>query len=96
VTTYDSIRHLLQQALDEIRSHLDGGLVPGDDREVVERFCDDLDRLVGRLDPVRLPGSATSTLGTDLYELMQRCQGPLERYRRFFEDAISVTKTESS
>jgi hypothetical protein len=95
VTTYDSIRHLLKQARDEASDQLEAGSVPEGDRETVQGFHDDVNRLVERMDPAHRATSGTGTLGRDLFALMQRCRGPLERYRRFLEDAISVTKTET-
>lgn len=95
MTTYDSIRHLLKQARDEASDQLEAGSVPADDREAVQGFRDDVGRLVERMDPALPATSGTGTLGRDLFELMQRCRGPLERYRRFLEDAVSVTKTET-
>lgn len=95
MTTYDSIRHLLKQARDETTNQIEAGKIPDDDREVVLAFRDDVGRLVERMDPTRLSGPETGTLGRDLFDLMRRCQGPLEQYRHFLEDAISVTKTET-
>ena len=94
MTTHDSIRHLLKQAHDEANSQLEAGKVPENNRDAVQAFRDDLGRLVERMDPVRLSAPDGATLGRDLFELMRRCQGPLQHYRHFFEDAISVTKTE--
>ena len=95
MTTYDSIRHLLKQARDEASHQLEAGSVPENDRGAVQGFRDDVGRLVERMDPAHLSAPDTGTLGRDLFELMQRCRGPLEQYRRFLEDAISVTKTET-
>ncbi len=95
MTTYDSIRHLLKQARDEANKDIEAGQISDDDREDVLAFRDDVGRLVEMMDPARVSGSETATLGRDLFELMRRCRGPLEQYRRFLEDAISVTKTET-
>jgi hypothetical protein len=94
VTTYDSIRHLLKQAQDEASHQLEAGNVPESDREVVQGFHDDVGRLAERMNLAHGSAPGTGTLGRDLFALMQRCRGPLEQYRRFLEDAISVTKTE--
>ncbi len=92
MTTYDSIRHLLKQARDEADVQLAAGKVGVKDREAVQAFRDELGRLIEKMDPA---GPGAGRLGHRLFELMQRCEGPLRPYRRFLEDALSVTGTET-
>jgi len=94
VTRYESIRHLLKQAIDTIDA--DKGLTnEGDAADTIAKFRDRVQAMLTQLDSPGGQDVDTEQVARELFGLLRDCTGPLIALRPVFEDMVSVTKTVS-
>ena len=92
MTRYDSVRHLLKQAVDAIDA--DNNLPKeGADAETIAGFRERAQATLTRLDSPGGHGVETQEVAGELFGLLRDCTGPLLAIRPIFEDMVSVTKT---
>lgn len=91
MTRYDSIQHLLKQALDAMDK--DGGLAAGpDDAETITAYRERVHNILKQLDS-KTGGVDSQQLAADVFALLRDSTGPLAPLKPLLEDVVSVTKT---
>lgn len=89
----DAIRHLLKQALAETERYLNVAAVETGDRDAVRSFQADLQKLITRLENTHLHVVDDAEVGREVFALYRHCNGPLERFRGFLQDALACIET---
>lgn len=94
MTRYESIRHLLKQAIDTIDA--DKGLAgEGDAANTIARFRERVQAMRAKLDSPRGQDVENEEVAREVFGLLRDRTGPLIALRPLFEDVVSVTKTVS-
>ncbi len=92
MTRYESIRHLLKQAIDSIDAG-EGLAKEGDAADTIARFRERVQAMRAKLDSSSGKDVETEEVARELFGLLRDCTGPLIALRPVFEDVVSVTKT---
>jgi len=92
MATHESIALILTQVTRSGKQSIDKGDVSGEDLAALRAFTSDVENLIVRLRK-QAPVVNGATLFKDLMDLHRRCTGPLQRFRGWIEDALSVVET---
>ena len=92
MATYESIAHILTQVTAAGNQPVDRGDVSGEDLDALRSFTNDVQDLITRLRK-QAPVVDNASLFKDLMDLHRRCTGPLQSFRGWIEDALSVVET---
>jgi hypothetical protein len=92
MATYESIAHILTQVTTAGKQSIGNGNVSDDDLDALRSFLSDVENLITRLRE-QVPAVDNAALFKDLMELHRRCTGPLQPFRGWIEDALSVVET---
>ncbi len=94
MTHYESIRHLLKQAINTLDA--DTRMAKeGADADTIAGFRERVQAMLTRFDSPGGREVETQEVAVELFGLLRDCTGPLLALRPLFEDMVSVTKTVS-